>query len=100
MLEPFGQAQEVVVSAAIQKMHSLVTYGPSDLEVASAMSAQGYDEVKWADGQGMFAELIASEVSQPGILLAALAWYEEASRAARRALEAQPRLLHKLGLTS
>jgi hypothetical protein len=98
MIESLGHPQEVMVGAVVRQMHDLVTYGPWDLDVASAMSAQGYDEVKWAEGQGMLAELITSEVPPGSTLAAALAWYEEASGAAHRALAAQPRLLSKLGL--
>lgn len=86
--------------AVIRKLHGLVTYGPWDLEIASAMSALGYDEVKWAEGQGVLAELVTYEVPTRRALTAAVAWYEEAAEAARRAFAAQPRLLAKLGLTS
>ena len=45
----------------IRRLHGLVTYGPWDLDIASAMSAYGYDEVKWAEGQGMLAELVTCD---------------------------------------
>jgi hypothetical protein len=84
--------------AVIQRMHGLVTYGPWDLDIASAMSAQGYDEVKWAEGQGMLAELVSCDAPSRSTLAAAESWYDEAARAAREALAAQPQLLVKLGL--
>lgn len=86
-------------SAVIRHLHGLVTYGPGDLDIASAMSAHGYDAVKWAEGQGMLAELVTSEPPAATTLAAALHWYDEAAAAARRALAAQPQLLAKLGLT-
>jgi hypothetical protein len=82
----------------IRHLHGLVTYGPWDLDIASAMSAFGYDEVKWAEGQGMLAELVSSDVPARTTLAAAIGWYDEAARAARRALATQPQLLAKLGL--
>jgi hypothetical protein len=100
MLESLGHPQEVMVGAVVRQMYDLVTYGPWDLDVASAMSAHGYDEVKWAEGQGMLAELIASEAPPHSTLAAALTWYEEAAGAARRVLSAQPQLLGKLGLVA
>jgi hypothetical protein len=98
MLAPLSHPQQIAANTVIRQMHNLVTYGPWDLDVASAMSAQGYDEVKWADGQVILAELIASEIPPRSILLAAQTWYEEASVAARWALAGQPKLLGKLGL--
>lgn len=82
----------------IQRLHGLVTHGPWDLDIAAAMFAFGYDEVKWAEGQGMLAELVSSEAPARQVLVAAQAWYEEAAAAAHRALAAQPQLLSKLGL--
>lgn len=84
--------------AMIQHLHNLVTYGPWDLEIAAAMSTRGYDEVKWAEGQGVLAELVSSELPETGTVSAAAAWYDEAANAARQALAAQPGLLAKLGL--
>jgi hypothetical protein len=92
------QAANSATSAIILHLHSLVTYGPWDLDVAAAMSAYGYDEVKWAEGQGMLAELLSAEAPAENTLSAARTWYEEAARAAQRALAAEPQALAKLGL--
>lgn len=86
------------VSAVVLQLHSLVTYGPWDLDVAAAMSAHGYDEVKWAEGQGMLAELVSSDEPTTHALTAARHWYQEAATTARQALGTQPHLLAKLGL--
>lgn len=88
----------VAASHMVRHLHGLVTYGPGDLLIASAMSAQGYDAVKWAEGQGMLAELVSTETPPVGTLDAAAAWYEEAATAARRVLAGEPNLLAKLGL--
>jgi hypothetical protein len=85
-------------SALIRHLHRLVTYGPGDLDVAAAMSAHGYDAVKWAEGQGMLAELVSYEEPGEGCLAQASAWYRTAARAAQAALEAHPKLLAKLGV--
>lgn len=82
----------------VRHLHGLVTYGPWDLDVASAMSAHGYDEVKWAEGQVMLAELVNCGAPAGGLLDAAAAWYEEAETTARQALATQPQLLAKLGI--
>jgi hypothetical protein len=87
-------------AAVVRRLHGLVTCGPWDLDVASAMSAYGYDAVKWAEGQGMLAELVSCKVPAASMLTAAVAWYEEAAGAAQRALAAQPELLAKLGLAA
>jgi hypothetical protein len=92
------ERETVRAETVIQCLHGLVTYGPWDLDVAWAMSAHGYDEAKWAEGQGMLAELVNSDRPARSTLAAAVAWYEEASNTARRALAAQPQLLAKLGL--
>ncbi len=84
--------------AVIRCLDGLVTRGPWDLDVASAMSAYGYDAVKWAEGQGILAELVSCQAPAASSLAAAVAWYEEAAAAAQRALAAQPELLAKLGL--
>ena len=84
--------------AIVHRLHGLVTYGPWDLDIAAAMSANGYDEVKWAEGQGMLAELVSCDAPARKTLSDARAWYEEAASAARRALVTQPQLLGKLGL--
>jgi hypothetical protein len=94
-----GKAGETTMpGAVVQQLHRLVTYGPWDLEVAAAMSPHGYDEVKWAEGQGMLAELISSEKPTGSTLKAAQSWYQEAALTARRALAGQPHALAKLGL--
>jgi hypothetical protein len=91
-------AENIAASAIILRLHSLVTYGPWDLDVAAAMSDYGYDEVRWAEGQGLLAELLSAEAPAQNTLSAARSWYEEAAKAARRALAAQPQALAKLGL--
>lgn len=92
------QTETTAASAIVLHLHGLVTYGPWDLDVAAAMSGYGYDEVKWAEGQGMLAELLSVEEPAQSTLSAARVWYEEAAKAARRALAAQPQALAKLGL--
>jgi hypothetical protein len=82
----------------VRRLHGLVTYGPWDLDIASAMSAYGYDQVKWAEGQGMLAELVSCDAPARTMLDAAAAWYDEAAITARHALATHPRLLAKLGL--
>lgn len=82
----------------VRRLHGLVTYGPGDLDIAWAMAAHGYDAVKWAEGQCMLAELVNNDTPTGSILAAARVWYEEAARAARRALATEPQLLAKLGL--
>lgn len=86
------------VTIIVQHLHGLVVHGPWDLDIAAAMSPYGYNEVKWAEGQSMLAELVSSETPARRTLAAAKAWYEEAAAAAQRALSAQPQLLTKLGL--
>ncbi len=90
--------KEEVISAIIQRLCRLVTYGPRDLDIATAMSAYGYDEVKWAEGQGMLAELITCDRPGDRCLQAAHEWYREAAEVARRALGARPQLLTKIGV--
>ncbi len=85
--------------AVVQRLHGLVTYGPWDLDIAWAMATAGYDAVKWAEGQGLLAELVSCDVPAGTTLAAAMAWYEEAAITARRTLAAQPHLLDKLGLS-
>lgn len=84
--------------AVVRQMHNLVTRGPWDLDVAAAMSQVGYDEVKWAEGQGVLADLVSTEGPARDTMAAAVAWYEEAAGAARRALAGQPQVLARLGL--
>jgi hypothetical protein len=91
----YGKADEV--SAVIRHLGRLVTCAPQDLEIIGAMSAYGYDAVKWAEGQGVLAELL--ECDQPlNLVDSARDWYREASVAARRALVTRPQLLTKLGV--
>lgn len=96
--QPSGEANDIASGAVVRQLHNLVTYGPWDLDVAAAMSTHGYDEVKWAEGQGVLAELVSSDEPTGRTLGAAQSWYQEAALAARRALANQPRLLAKLGL--
>ena len=87
------------VDAVVRNLHGLVTYGPADLDIAWAMSAHGYDAVKWAEGQGMLAELVSGEQTTEFSVNAAIGWYEEAMSAAKRALASEPQLLAKLGVS-
>lgn len=84
--------------AVVRNLHELVTRGPWDLEIAAAMYAHGYDEVKWAEGQGVLAELVTNEASADTSLSVAIGWYEEAAAIAQQALASKPRLLQKLGV--
>lgn len=90
--------ESVSVAGVIQLMHGLVTYGPRDLEISSAMFSEGYDAVKWAEGQGMLAELVSNDLPEETTVTAAASWYDEAAGAARQVLAAEPVLLAKLGL--
>ncbi len=90
--------KSAMAGVVVQQMHNLVTYGPRNLDIACAMALHGYDEVKWAEGQGVLAELISAESPARATLAAALTWYEEAAGAARRALAGQPRTLARLRL--
>ena len=91
--------QEVTCAGAVvRNLHGLVTYGPGDLNIASAMFPYGYDAVKWAEGQGMLAELVSSDEPETRTVTAAYAWYDEAATTARHALANKPNLLAKLGL--
>ena len=90
--------EQTSAETVIRHLHGLVTRGPRDLDIASAMSLHGYDAVKWTEGQGMLAELVDSDVPTATTLTAAIDWYEEAALAARHALATRPRLLAKLGL--
>jgi hypothetical protein len=62
------------------------------------MAVQGYDEVKWAEGEVVLAELISCERPIDQNLAAANRWYEEAATAAQRALDTRPGLLNKIGV--
>ena len=83
-------------SAFLQRFGCMVTNGPGDLDIAYAMSAHGFDDVKWAEGQGIFAELVTCDRPEVRCLETASHWYAEAAAVAQRALEKQPRLLEKL----
>ena len=83
----------------VRYLHGLVINGPRDLDIAEAMAPFGYDEVKWAEGQGVLAELVSSEAPLGSHTAAADLWYREAARVARSARASQPGLLAKLGLT-
>jgi len=85
-------------STIIQHLHKLVTNGPWDLDIAQAMAVQGYDEVKWAEGQVVLAELISCDRPVEQHLAAADRWYEEAVTAAQCALDSRPSLLTKIGV--
>ena len=86
------------VNVLVHHLHGLVVYGPGDLEIAHTLSAYGYDAVKWAEGQGMLAELVTCDAPGERRLDAARQWYREAAKTARQALAAQPGLLAKLEL--
>ncbi len=87
------------VNAVLQSLHRFVTYGPGDLDIAFAMSAYGYDAVKWAEGQCVLAELVSCDWPAESSLIAAVEWCREAASVAQHALAANPRLLNKLGVT-
>ena len=100
MAVPVAHGPETASTGDIVRyLHGLVTNGPRDLDIAQAMSGYGYDEVKWAEGQGVLAELVSSEVPLGSQKDAAAQWYREAARVARNALASEPWLLAKLGLT-
>jgi len=86
-------------SAIIRHLDRLVTGGPRDLDVVAAMSAHGFDAAKWAEGQGVLAELVSSDQPVEGLLIVARNWYEEAALAAANALDTKPQLLAKLGVS-
>lgn len=92
----YGKKEEA--SAVIHHLGRLVTHGPQDLEIVGAMAAYGYDAVKWAEGQGVLAELLSCDPPLKVMVDSAQDWYREASVAARHALVAQPQLLIKLGV--
>ena len=98
MARQVAHASSMDASAVVRCLHRLVIYGPRDPDIAVAMSPYGYDAVKWAEGQGVLAELVSSERAAGTILTTATAWYEEAAGTARHALAAQPQLLEKLGM--
>ena len=86
------------LQAVTHRLHRFVIAGPWDLDIAWAMSAQGYDEVKWAEGQAILAELINCDVPARTVLTAAAGWYQAAAVAAQQALAGRPHLLTKLGV--
>jgi hypothetical protein len=90
--------EQVDAGSVIRDLHGLVTYGPGDLEIAWAMSQHGYDATKWAEGQGMLAELVSCEQPVADSVAQAIGWYREAATTAMRALSRQPQLLAKMGL--
>jgi hypothetical protein len=95
MAEKVAQQDADVV---VRRLHTLVTCGPWDLDIAQAMSAYGYDAVKWAEGQGVLAELVSCDLPDKDCLATAIGWYNEAMRTAREALVSAPWLLAKLGV--
>lgn len=92
------EIQKEETNTVIQHLHRLVTLGPWDLEIAYALSGYGYDAVKWAEGETVLAELVSCDRPRTSHLATAMQWYEEAAKAAQRALVSQPRLLEKLGV--
>jgi hypothetical protein len=87
-------------SAIIRHLDRLVTRGPRDPDVVVAMSTHGFDAVKWAEGQGVLAELVSSDQPVEDLLVFARNWYQEAALAATNALETRPQLLAKLGVSA
>lgn len=86
------------VRTVTHRLRTFVTVGPWDLDIAWAMSPHGYDEVKWAEGQAILAEMIDSDVPARTVLAAAAGWYKAAAVAAQHALAGRPGLLAKLGV--
>jgi hypothetical protein len=98
MARKVAHSSEKEIGAVVRHLHPLVTYGPWDLDIASAMSVHGYDAAKWAEGQGLLAELISCDLPLERSMITAINWYKEAAAAAQRALVTQPQLLAKLGV--
>ena len=92
----YGKKEEA--SAIIQHLGRLVTRGPQDLEIVGAMSPYGYDAVKWAEGQGVLAELLSCDQPLDRLVDSAQEWYRDAAVVARSALVTKPQLLDKLGV--
>lgn len=82
----------------VRYLHRLVTRGPADLDIAAAMSEHGFDAAKWAEGQGLLAELVSCDLPAERSLTTATRWYREAVDTARCALVTRPQLLAKLGV--
>jgi hypothetical protein len=99
MVGQVAHVREKDVGAVVRHLDKLVTNGPRDLDIASAMSDYGYDAVKWAEGQGVLAELVSSDRFVATSLAMAADWYAEGASAAQCALAAKPQLLEKLGMT-
>jgi hypothetical protein len=93
-----GHAERRAVDKLIWRLDGLVTCGPSNLDIAYAMSAYGYDALKWAEGQIILAQLVNSDDPPEGTVAAASAWVESAASVAWEALGSKPQLLAKLGL--
>ena len=93
-----AQTGQENASDVVRYLHRLVTCGPWDLDIASAMSAYGYDAVKWAEGEGMLAELVTYDPPAETSVTTAVEWCKEATVAAQSALAARPSLLAKLGV--
>ncbi len=98
MVGPVARPDHEEMAAIQGHLHKIVIDGPRDLDIAYAMAQRGYDEAKWAEGQGVLAELIVSERLPDSFLTVARHWMEEAARTARAVLSDQPHLLAKLGL--
>ncbi len=92
------QTERRDADTVIRHLHKLVTRGPWDLDISSAMSGYGYDAVKWAEGESVLAELVSCARPRESHLTTALKWYDEAATAARSALGTRPQLLAKLGV--
>jgi hypothetical protein len=86
------------MGAIVQHLRQFVTCGPWDLDIAWAMSAHGYNAAKWAEGEGLLAELVSCDLPMEESLATAARWYREAAATARCALTTQPQLLAKLGV--
>jgi hypothetical protein len=82
------------------QLRRLVTNGPSDLDIASAMAAYGYDAVKWAEGQALLAEWVAWGPPTSLDDSQAVCWLHEALSVAQVALSGKPQLLAKVGLAA
>jgi hypothetical protein len=93
-----GQVAQEDVGTVVLRLHELVTYGPWDLDISSAMSVHGYDAAKWAEWQGLLAELVSGDLPVESCLTTAVRWYREAVSTAQRALVSQPQSLAKLGV--